>query len=76
MPRMAKPLDEHKDLIDDVLAYCAKAGIKPSTFGQRALTNRHFIARLQEGGHAFPRTVEKVRKYIADHPIENSMAAE
>jgi hypothetical protein len=70
---MSSTAPPHNDLIQECLAFCERAGIKPTTFGQRAVKDRHFIQRLQGGGRCWPETDAKVRAYILDNmPAEDA----
>lgn len=55
-------------LIADASKYCDAKGIKLSTLGARALNDTRFFARLQSGREALPRTIRKVRDYMAANP--------
>lgn len=61
------------DLLAEIRAYCAAvqaAGgrIQPSTFGNYAVGDARFVARLEAGGQCLPRTMARVRQYMAKHP--------
>jgi hypothetical protein len=62
------------DLIKDIRTFCTAAGIKPTTFGLRAVNDGGFVPRLDAGGQCLPRTVEKVRAYMRANPPAASKA--
>jgi hypothetical protein len=56
------------DLLNEIRAFCAAIGIKPTTFGLRAVNDGGFVPRLESGGECLPRTAEKVRAYMRANP--------
>lgn len=56
------------DLLVQIDAYCDTRGIKPTTFGQRALKDRNFVERLRSGGRCWPETISKVERYMLENP--------
>ncbi|WP_375553365.1 hypothetical protein [Roseovarius mucosus] len=58
------------NIIKEIETYCAQAGIKPSTFGFRAVADGKFFERIKRGGRCWPETEEKVRAYMAENPPE------
>ena len=74
MVPMSSTATPHDDLIRECLAYCERVGIKQTTFGQRAVKDRNFVARLQAGGRCWPETVDKVRAYIAANSTDEAAA--
>lgn len=67
-------------LVADIRAYCAAvqaAGgrIQPSTLGSYAVGDARFVARLEGGGQCLPRTMARVRQYMADNPPQRRDAA-
>ena len=57
-----------EQLLEVVGDYCREAGLAESTFGRLAVNDGKFVARLRDGGRITPRTLDRVRAYIADHP--------
>lgn len=55
----------HADMIARCAAYCERAGIKETTFGQKVLRDRNFLARLRAGGQCLPRTELKVLAFLS-----------
>ncbi len=56
------------DLIIEAERYCEAAGIKLSTLGQYAVSDKTLFTRLIGGGTCHVRTVERVRAYMAENP--------
>lgn len=52
------------ELIADIEAYCARAGITQTDFGRYALNNGNFVTRLKKGQSPTLRTIDRVRRYI------------
>jgi hypothetical protein len=52
--------------IADIEAFIAKADIKETTFGMRAVADATVIERLRQGKVTL-RTVEKIQKYINEN---------
>lgn len=57
-----------QQFIDDAKSYCDAVGIKPSTLGQYAVADNTLFSRLESGGQCLPRTIERVRAYMAANP--------
>ncbi len=55
-------------LLEEVGSYCRSAGLAESTFGRLAVNDGKFVGRLRDGGRITPRTLDRVRAYIAAHP--------
>lgn len=56
------------DLHADLLSYCARNGIKPSSFGQ-LLFSHHKFAETLERGSAPVRKAALARRFMAEHPV-------
>lgn len=54
-----------EDFLSEAEAYCARVGIKPATLGCYATNDTRLFTRLQSGGECLPRTMAKVRAYMA-----------
>lgn len=65
----------HADLIRDCAAYCERAGIKETTFGQKVLKDRLFLSRLRDGKTCRPQTEERVREFLAQADQSGEAAA-
>lgn len=64
-----------QDFISEAKVYCEAVGIKPSTLGQYAVSDNSLFSRLETGGQCLPRTIERVRAYMAANPPKQSDAA-
>ena len=62
-------------LISDIHSYCAAANISPATFGAYAVNDSKFVARIEAGGQCLPKTVDKVRHYMAANPAKKTKGA-
>ena len=61
-------MTEIERLVSEIETYARRAGISPSTVGERAGQGGRFYKRLKEGRRAWPDTIEKVRRYMEDNP--------
>lgn len=62
-------LDQIKDFISQVDAYCQAAGISASTYGERAMNDRSFVHQVRSGDrNPSLRTIAKNVKYMTDNP--------
>lgn len=59
---------ERQTFIAEISAYAASIGLRPSTVCLRAVGNGHLYNRLTDGGDCSSRTMERVRRYMADNP--------
>lgn len=59
---------KHTSILDEVNAYCARAGIQPSTLAVRALGNSRFFDRMQRRVEKAEADAEKLRAYMAENP--------
>ena len=66
-------MSELQALIAD---YCERTSTAPSTFGRRALGDPGFVSRLKSGGQCLPRTMDRVRAYMAANPPAEAEAPE
>ncbi len=57
------------DLIKEIDAYLARSGMNATEFGVAVLNDTAFVHRLRRGKDVRVATVEKVRKWMADHPL-------
>ena len=51
----------------EIRAFLLQTGMRPSTFGHRAVNDGKFVARLERGGQVTVRTVGRVRSFMARH---------
>lgn len=56
------------DLLTEIKDYCARVGIKTSTFGRYVVGDGKLVSRLEAGNQIMPRTMERVRAYMRDNP--------
>ena len=54
-------------VLDEIAAWCRKAGIAESTLGSRAVNDPNFVSRLRHENVTIAR-IERVRQYMYDHP--------
>jgi hypothetical protein len=59
---------DQKSLISEIVDYCAKAGIKPSTLSVRALGNSRFFARLVRRDAQIGDAAHRIRAYMEQNP--------
>jgi len=52
-------------LLTEIEAYRARAGISKTAFGRRAMADGNFVPRLQQGRAPSLRTIDRVRKFLA-----------
>ncbi|RAP39661.1 hypothetical protein BYZ73_19265 [Rhodovulum viride] len=49
---------------NEIEAFLAESGMKPSTLGREVLNDPGFVARIRKGGECRPSTIDKVRREI------------
>jgi len=54
-------------LISDIEAFMAAHQISPTSFGLRALNDRHLVKQLRAGRRLWPETEAKVRRFMATY---------
>ena len=52
------------ELLTEIHAYCAKAGLNRTQFGLKVMNDGHYIRRLEGGRMPEIQTIEKVRDYM------------
>lgn len=57
---------EPETLLADVKAFLAESGMRPSTFGVKAVNDGHLLKRLEKASVVYPKTAEKIQTFIAD----------
>jgi hypothetical protein len=65
--RMEPPVALHAVVHADLIAYCARIGITPKTFGQVVLKSTAFADRLRFG-KALVGSVSLAQRFMAEHP--------
>jgi hypothetical protein len=61
-------------LLEEIRLFCATHGMKPSTFGEKALNDKPFVAQLEGGRRVWPETEAKVRRFMATYLPEQDAA--
>ena len=62
--RQRRPHPITQQLLDDIEAYCLKADISPSRFGQQCVNDSHFVWQLKSGRQPRFATIDRVRHWI------------
>lgn len=55
----------HRELLDDIKAFCLSSGVSKSKFGQDAVKDPRFVFDLEAGRECRRSTVQKVMDYMA-----------
>ena len=58
-----------EQFLNEIEAYLEKSGMWPSEFGVATMGDPSFVMRLRKGGDPRSSTIDKVRKWMADHPL-------
>lgn len=53
---------------NEIEAYLARTGMKPSTFGRRFVGDPNFVSRIRGGGEARLKTIEAVQTEMLAYP--------
>lgn len=61
-------------IIADIERYARDAGLKPTTICQLALGNPRYFDRLRSRIGRFPEEAERLRQWMAEHPVPDSKA--
>lgn len=64
----------HPDLLAEIEAFLAGSGMSRSRFGQEAVGDPRFVPDLKAGRQCLPKTVNKVRGWIADQSGQRGAA--
>ncbi|MGR3605304.1 hypothetical protein [Sulfitobacter sp.] len=59
----------YENILNELEAYCALSGLKPSTICVRALNDSRYVARHKKRLAALDADAEKIRQYIAANPV-------
>ena len=54
----------YDDIITDIEAYCSRHGIKPTTFGRKAIDDGKLFNRLKKGGGVTRKTEKRIYDFI------------
>ncbi|MBL3554559.1 hypothetical protein JMM51_20640 [Rhodovulum sulfidophilum] len=49
---------------NEIEAFLAESGMKPSTLGREVLNDPGFVARIRKGGECRPSTIDRVRREL------------
>ena len=60
--------DPRSEFLAEVEAYLSSTGMSPTAFGKTAMGDPRFVATVRAGRAPTLRTVERVRRFIAEHP--------
>lgn len=55
------------ELLTDIERFLRRTGMDHTRFGKEALNDPAFVSRLRSGKDVRTRTVERIRKFIADN---------
>ena len=61
-------------LLSEIEVFIAAHGLADSTFGQRALRDKHFVRQLREGRRVWPETEAKVRNFMLTYASDREAA--
>lgn len=61
---------QHPELLSDIAAFCAKNDVSKAEVGKRALGDPRFVYDLEKGRGCLPRTVRKVRDWMASYKAD------
>lgn len=59
---------EQNHLLQQIEEYLEASDISPSSFGRAAMNDPGFVFRLRSGGESLPKTVKKIRAWMAANP--------
>jgi len=65
----------HPDLLAEIEAFVAKAGMSEITFGRKAMSDPHFVRDLRNNRRLWPETEAKVRRWIKAQRAPRKAAA-
>lgn len=61
-------MSETNSLLKEIRVFCRRLGMKPSTFGVRAVNDGKLYQRLSDGSDVRTATAAKIRKFMKTHP--------
>lgn len=64
-----------EEFLTEARAYCKARAIKLTTLGRYAVDDKELFPRLERGGQCLPRTMERVRAFMAENPPTTSGGA-
>jgi len=59
-----RPHSDVRKLLDEIRAFCARAGMTPTRFGVETVNDGHLLTRLQNGREPRRHTIERVRNFM------------
>lgn len=65
----------HPELLAEIEAFVAAAGMSEITFGRKAMSDPHFVRDVRNNRRLWPTTEAKVRDFIRDWSPERRDAA-
>lgn len=65
----------HPELLAEIEAFAAEAGMSEITFGRRAMSDPHFVRDVRNNRQLWPATQDKVRAFMRDWKPEQQDAA-
>ena len=61
-------MEDNRDIIERIEAYCRRYGIAESTFGRLSINDGKLVGRLRKGGSITMRTFRAVETYLSKEP--------
>lgn len=55
-------------MLKEITDYCRRTGMKETSFGRKTVSDPRLVHDLRCGRELRPRTAERIRQFIADHP--------
>lgn len=55
-------------ILEQIDRYLEKTGMRPTTFGLKAINDPHLVGRLRAGGDVTTRTAERLRDFMKSAP--------
>jgi hypothetical protein len=62
-------MDAKQTLLAEIEDYCRRGGVAESTFGRQSVNDGKFVSRIRGGGNVTTRTIDRVRAFMRDRPI-------
>ena len=60
-------MTDQSTFLSEVESFLVREGLAPTTFGELALSDRHFVRQIRAGRRCWPETIEKVRAFMVRH---------
>lgn len=73
---MVRHMTAREKFLAEIEAYLAATGMTPTDFGLAALNDGSFVGRVRDGRAPNLNTVERVRSWMASHPLDLRRARE